>query len=257
MRNPWASYKNYVAYWHVVFPKELIKANPAILFHFAEQFSLMAAVYEIAKLETISSSVATWKDSDGKSYAEHLRGVYVQTGQIPFFFHNPVKGSPYSYHVGKTRLCFQTKDGVQEDTISNMATLLKKLKPKIAKRFCLDNAPVKLYGNLIEPSKLDLTSRWETVFLSISLYTDIWLPFVHGNNYDYQLFNSRKFIAGKFLSNETLARCHTPRFNEWLKHLQLIALELGARWEFDGDSNFLNYKPMLSEDGIILDYEPE
>jgi hypothetical protein len=41
-----------------------------------------------------------------------------------------------------------------------------------------------------------------------------------------------------------------------LKVIKSLALDWGASWEFDDAQAVAKYKPMLSEDGIVLDYSP-
>jgi hypothetical protein len=251
LENYWASYKNAFVHWFISFPKELIKNNPEILIHFTEQFCLMCAVYGIAQLERISNPIATWKRSDGKAYPEHLKDVYETTGNIPFFYHNINRETPREdyFMIAKSKICFYGKDALHEDSVSDLSLLLNEFSShlNIDERQKIRNAPVSISGYLVIPDKIDLSKQLQVnPFLFISLYSDIWLPFVFGSGDNWSL---------NLKSNEVLAKCHTPRFNQWLRIVKSLAIDWGATWTFETEG-FPKYQPMLSEDGINLNYRP-
>jgi hypothetical protein len=251
MENYWVSRKDSFVSWYVVFPKMAIKDNPEILFRFAEQFCLMCDVYGIAQLEKTSNPIATWNRQSGKRYFEHLQEVYETTGEIPFFYHNPSRETPREDRrcIIKSRICFSTVKGLQEESIDNLGELLQKIRPNLSQSCKFDYSPVNLSGKVVIPNELSPNNKWQSIFLSISLYSDIWLPFV------LNLGDEDSFCL-ELKSNQDLANCHTPRFNNWLKAVKSIAMDWGASWKF-GIEGFPKYKPMLNEDGILLDYEPE
>jgi hypothetical protein len=252
MENYWVSRPDAVVYWYISFPKQLVKSTPTILIRFTEQFSLMCAAYEIALLEKISNPIATWKLSEGKSYPEHVREVYERTGEILFFYDNPSRETPREdiFVLEKSRICFYTKDGLIEESVDDLGLLLNELCPHLGEQYRMRHPPVRIRGNLIIPDKLDLNKPLQVnPFLSIALYSDIWLPFVINYGDEYRLRSALK-------SNQELANCHSSRFNQWLKVVRQLGEDFGAKWAFDDSQAITKYKAMLSEDGINLNYRP-
>lgn len=250
MSNYWASKKNPFVYWHIVFPNELVKSDPSILVHFAKEFCLLCEEYEIFQLQRISNRIATWNQED-KPYSEHLHDMYKSAGKIPFFYDKPVSETEIDKKqlIAPTKICFTSSDGLLEKHINDLGNLLDELDPSIDQIYKFHAPPVSVRGGIINPNEIDLNRHLHPIaYLSISLHSDIWLPFT---------FNSRgDSPAGELISNEAIAKAHTQRFNVWLDKVKVLSIKLGAYNEFDGTEAPEKYKPMLSESGINLDYKP-
>jgi hypothetical protein len=251
MDNNWVTFQSANAQWHIVFPKDAVKANPSILFHFAKQLCLMSAVYAIAQLEKIHNPIASWNHLEKTSYSEHLQEAYEKTGRIPFFYHKVSDETPLEDRrcILRSRICFHTAHGIQEESIDNLGELLRKIRPNLITKTMVDYAPVNLVGNFVIPEKLSLEEKWQSVFLNIQLHSNIWLPYVLA-----YVEEDGKPKSG-LISNDALANCHSRRFNNWLKAVKSLAIDCGASWVFNKEG-FAKVK-MITEEGINLNYQPE
>jgi hypothetical protein len=83
------------------------------------------------------------------------------------------------------------------------------------------------------------------VYISISIETDIWFPWVVG------WFDEEDDNGMQLRDNTLLAARHTPRLNRFLVDVRAAAKSLDSVWSHDATFS-ANYGSMVDDDGIRI-----
>jgi hypothetical protein len=153
--------------------------------------------------------------------------------------------------VGADLAWYSTADRVEEGRVFDLGALLETLQPA-PDTIDLSNrvpgsSPIGIKGGRISYQGTLPSPRppFGEVF-SITLYSDIWFPYVLGMAHpacDYE----------RFFDNRELSKRHTPRLNVLIGTIGRLVIEAGGSVSVErADVNSL-YAPWISEHGIALD----
>jgi hypothetical protein len=254
-KNLWVANRNSFVKWLITFPPPSDAANTERLFQFAREFLAATEREDLFRIvETRPPYV--FHAADGLNYADYMQQTAAQTGEIAFFnLGGPYVGAVPKYGQLQTpgRVCyFDAKGNLSDREIENLGFLLKQLRPKDANLndlWMAPIAPITITGTgAAVPVQASQYRTWDRPYLFISLYTDIWFPWVWGAMEDIQAKSVQRLH-----DNRELAFCHTPRLNRFLASAHEITLELGGNWEVDWPEIPKFYAEMVTENGILLD----
>lgn len=145
----------------------------------------------------------------------------------------------------------------------------RRRKEKYINEFKAHGGALYFYGSLgRNTNDWDRYRRWETLpkevrdpepepctytpCLGIQLYTDIWLPQVVGGLEHTRNPGKYKHNEVHLFDNRELANRHTPRLNSFLQSVKQLIEQRGGTWHYEDYDSPDEYKPMYSNDGIIL-----
>jgi hypothetical protein len=191
---------------------------------------------------------------DNAPLTHFLNEYYRQTQTVDLFnFTKSGLVAVNGKHYEATSLLayYEADGGVVETQITDIGALLRRLR---ADRLEYAYSSFR-YGpalNIIGP-RLDFgdaaaiqkfLERGE-VKITISLHSDIWLPWIAG-------ILSDDYDLDYVFDNRELASQHTPRLNRFLAELRNATLELGGTWELD-EEELRVPRTLVSDAGIVLD----
>jgi hypothetical protein len=96
-----------------------------------------------------------------------------------------------------------------------------------------------------DPSSIQKFFDRGKVKITISLHSDIWLPWIDG-------IISDDYDIDYVFDNRQLANRHTPRLNQFLNSLREATLAIGGTWELD-EEEIRVPNTLVSSMGIVLD----
>jgi hypothetical protein len=104
-------------------------------------------------------------------------------------------------------------------------------------------SPVNIWGSLV-----DHDDPREHLTLFVSLYSDIWMPYVKGLAHP-------NYTENAYFDNTELATSHTPRFNAFLSDIAAALRDTRAQLVLDNEDGVINseYLPWVHDGGIRLD----
>lgn len=141
--------------------------------------------------------------------------------------------------VPATRLSVFGPSGIQDRVVRDLRPELLVLRPD------LDPASIPHASALTIKGPLLLDPKGP-VEVSISIHSDIWFPRVVG------IHDESDDDAPPWYDNAAVAALHTPRLNQFLSGVRLLAEALDATWSCEATRN-RSYTAMVDERGILLE----
>lgn len=241
-KNHWISSRDTeFASWKCAFPDQKMSTKEEI-------WPFVKGILEIGEQEEVYRVVETYshigfKATSDRNYVEHLEEFFQNHEQLPMW-EKILSGYPYRHpkkgaFCAQARLSYYEVDGtLKEAMVDDVGMLLKRLRAGvledddsrsfIERHFMSTNNPIRLSGS--QGWHRD-DGEFDTGYLYINLYTNIWFPTVTGYLEDFDRPNREKPF-----DNSELAQLHTPRLNRFLNRLRDLTLELGGIWSLVGDS---------------------
>lgn len=188
------------------------------------------------------------------NYITHIKDIYQKTGKIRAFQARGGFLLPSDLDRAETMVCYEDTDGLHEVWVHNLRDVMNKISDKTNKTLSSARPvnPLSIYFIPGNPSRSESSDA-----LFISLYTDIWLPWVSDYNSDHmdELLSMPSF--DDLFDNRPLAARHTPRLNEFIRNVLKFTEDYGEiKIEFSVFASSLYY-PMIKPDGTIdLDVKP-
>jgi hypothetical protein len=187
----------------------------------------------------VEFSAALWdRWSDLRTFADtvlelgHREEVYIAKGVAsPDALFSEVRAS--------ARVSTFTARGEVDDLVTDdLGAVLRELRPDLVGTVIPRVSPLMVNGPLSR-------DRSEPVYISISIETDIWFPWVVG------FFYEDGEDGVQLRDNIVLAARHTPRLNRFLVGVRAAAKSLDGVWSHDATFN-VHYASMVDDDGIQL-----
>jgi len=160
--------------------------------------------------------------------------------------------------VTPARICYFDDDGVRvEAEVNDLGALLQRLRPGDVdewSNFMAHVAPVTILSRSVVAPSSGGSGRQRPVWITLSLLTDLWFPWVLGTIEGEQPLNP---LPRLLYDNRHLASCHTPRLNRFLTAVCRLAVDLGGEWSRrPPEGSAQHYSQMVGEAEILLDVTP-
>jgi hypothetical protein len=230
MKNFWAQREYCIASWHADMTACL--GSPKVLLSLIHDVYVAACETRLILPVDVDLSAAV----DRRWSSEHTVDLF-----------RLIKG----VQVESELAWYSRSDQVVEGRVADLGALLASLQPvpNAISRYNREvgHPPVALTGGQVSYAGqvAKRSSDYPETF-TLSLYSDIWFPFVIG-------FAHPAADDTRFFDNRELANRHTTRLNRLLGRISRRVFEAGGRWYLDEDDLDPKYAPWLSADGIGID----
>lgn len=255
-RNYWATYKHWLILWEGELPPPS-KLGMERVFEFTRR---VLGVAEREQVMHVIESPTPWsfKLTGSETWFDYVRERFEQKGHVILF---PGGGGP-THQTGSrlripARLAYFKGADIVEEEVEDPGLLLRSLQAQESYIGRYSTTPIVLRGySRSGEDRAPGKPPSDKVWISLSLYTDIWFPRVIGLNAEEDIFDGVHPARSRdqLMDNSALAARHTPRLNRFIQHLREAVLDLGGTWSFDRKETDYRYLPMIHDGGIILDY---
>jgi hypothetical protein len=252
-KNYWVVKRNSaLARWDAEFP-------PSKMLDPWQQWAFLKGVLVAGEEEGVYRVVETREPNrfvaaPGWNYIQYHEQMLKEQEEL-LFFQQLRNASPYRTETGAeltpAHLCYYDSNGqLTEAEVDNLGELLEQLRPELEwdRDYMAPSNPISFYA---QSAKQREDGYCWPLYLSISLYTDIWFPRVLGYLEEWESYENPKWY-----DNRELASCHTPRLNRFLTKVKALTLNLGGEWGLadkeQKEVEYRQYAEMLTDDGIIL-----
>lgn len=230
MKNNWRPYRKTLFHWVMRIPFDETRVTSAM--KWIEDIASAGVEHEVAILLD-----GEGKPLDRQWLRTHLESTYERDGMLDSFAFSR------EFKRCASRMCFYENGALTNRVVGDAARLLTELEPVSSEGWVPPNGcePLTLKGLPIQ-----VRDGTYSPYLTANIATrvDAWLPWVLGlDEPDHE----------RLTDNRVIARCHTPRLNEFLRFLRRLTADHGGDWSYSNMIEWSWIDTMVGPQGINLD----
>lgn len=256
MHFQWSVYESPIISWYLSLDK-IKKGNTASLFDYLNELIHIVDNIGIYRLKQTSDG---YYHNNKVNYFEHIARLYKEGKDFSLFSAGHVYVEEEDEDRADVFICYENENGLKQDWIEDIVHLRDKIAKKFDKEVSMENSKPPLSINGHNLTRKNIVSFEKIPFIVISLYSDIWFPWVLDWNstlMQYGLYKVPKTFDDLF-DNQLLARCNTLKLNLFIQAISNLTKNYGyVAVEPHNPLGKFYYAPMIKPDGTIdLDVKP-